>query len=281
MPQEIPIGLVYDAPGAKPIDKDHVARLALAMARDGQTHAITVREVTRHKGTTPFTAYEIINGHRRYKAACNLKWEFVRCEVVSFDEVRVELARLDESLMRVELSPAQAAAAVMRRQELYELLHPQPQGVNTDLVAFVTDTVAATKLGATAIYSRVRQGKALKDDLQRLVGTSLDRTRELEALCRVSAEARAELIRRAVAGETVSASAALSSKAPAQPHEPEPVAGNVLETLKAAWDTASRDERQQFIEYLSNPAAGDASVALNARLRRRAKRYALQPEARL
>ena len=122
---EIDVGLIYPSHASRPIDAKKVAEIAASIQAVGLLNPICVRPCVRHKGTTPFEAFNIVAGHHRYDAVCSLKRETITCIVIELDDLHAELAEIDENLMRAELSPAQEASAIFRRKAIYEELYPE------------------------------------------------------------------------------------------------------------------------------------------------------------
>ena len=74
--------------------------------------------------------------------------------------------------------------------------------------SFAAETAAVTGMTKQAINRHIARADALGDDIDRLVGTSLDKGVELDALMKLPEPERKELIERAAAGEVVTARAA-------------------------------------------------------------------------
>lgn len=229
--QPIAIGLVFPSSRGRLPESADVTRLMDSMREVGLINPISVRKTVRHRGTTPFDAYEVVAGNHRYKAACNLGWQEIECIVVDMDEPHVELAEIDENLIRRNLTPAQEAIALERRKEIFEELHPETKagvagGVASGIArgttpkfgvvqkGFAADTAENTgKSPAKVFQSIARAGLIGKQDMQAIVGTSLDKGVELDALAKLPVEQRKPIIERAAAGEKVSAR-------PARPEAP-------------------------------------------------------------
>lgn len=113
------------------------------------------------------------------------------CIVVDYDDLRAELAQIDENLIRTDLTPAQEAQAVARRKVIYEELHPetkagaaQAAGMNKALgqgdvtadsaATFAKATAEATGKAERTVRQAAARGEALGDSLTEIAGTSLD-----------------------------------------------------------------------------------------------------------
>lgn len=126
--------------------------------------------------------------------------------------LEAELIEIDENLCRAELTPAQRAAAIARRKQIWEALHPE--GVSGQIVPkpkggrpneFASETAAVSGETKRDINRHLSRASALGADLHAVAGTSLDKGVELDALKAIPAPERRELISRARAGEKVSA----------------------------------------------------------------------------
>ena len=114
------------------------------------------------------------------------------------------------------MTPSQESAAVFRRKQIYEALHPEtkhggnaggPSGQfgHTATDRFTAATSEATGKDERNIQRAAARGEALGDDLSAIAGTSLDKRVELDALAKMPEAERKPLIDRAKAGERVSA----------------------------------------------------------------------------
>jgi ParB/RepB/Spo0J family partition protein len=202
-----------------------VERLASSMKQIGLRTPITVRYFpAKYEGTDD--TYQLVTGAHRLAAAKQLGWDEIEVFEIFGEDVKdsdVELWEIDENLMRVELTDAEEAAAVSRRKEIYEKLMPQAKqgatgGTNkgkarnevaklaTSVDSFTKDTADKTGKAERTIRRAATRGKKIGvDNLNKIVGTSLDKGTELDALARLDKEKQADLVARASTGETVSA----------------------------------------------------------------------------
>ena len=103
------------------------------------------------------------------------------------NHIETELIEIDENLCRAELTPAQRAAAIKRRKQIWEALHPETgKSVSTlggrGNSSFAADTCTAAGLTKQAVNQHLARAEALGDDLVQVAGTSLDKGVELDAL---------------------------------------------------------------------------------------------------
>jgi ParB/RepB/Spo0J family partition protein len=240
--------------------------------------------------------YMLIAGLHRLRAARVLKWGYIKCHVymglAAFEAEEIELR---ENLDRGDLSTAEADMHMARlieiRKEQYKLKAGNPHGkakANSSQIErnykkeSNTAKVVAKETGRSAASvgrsgTRVKKVKRIAD----VVGTSLDKGVEIDALARLSPSEQAALIDKALAGEQVSAR---GKKQP--PSAPPPTAVRKITTAEDVLAEAALGiKRKSLPKHQSSAGLAEKSAALRAKygpapdseeaLRRRS------PEARL
>jgi ParB/RepB/Spo0J family partition protein len=221
IPIEVPLALCEAAPRARAIDDGAVRVLAASIAETGLLSPITVRRAISSRSGEACEAFEVVAGLHRVKAFRRLGRETIPAFVVEFDDLRAELALIDENLCRNDLTPAERAAATARRKAIHIEMHGSPMAKGAHAAnaamghehdasakladAFTIETAHATGRSERSVQRDAHRGAALGDDVLRVARTSLDKGDELDALAKMPAQARAALIERAAAGEKVSA----------------------------------------------------------------------------
>jgi hypothetical protein len=180
----------------------------------------------------PSGGYWLVAGHHRFEAAKKLKWQTIDCIILEdgIEADRTELIEIDENLMRAELTPAEHAHHIARRKEIYERLHPETkhggapgkagggkQAKDPELRSFVVNTSRKTGKSRSTIAKAATRGKKVKV-LADIVGTSLDKGTEIDALAKLREDEQRKLAARAKAGEKVSAKQKPAPTDPASPH---------------------------------------------------------------
>lgn len=222
--QEIGVGGINVRPGRlRALRPEVVAQLAESIRARGLINAITVRPRGEH-------GYWLIAGLHRFEAVRLIKDETIRSVVLDgLDAVDAELLEIDENLIRADLSPAERALHIARRKELYEKKHPETKptkaggpGPAKNRRQVGDDTTAGRKLGDDTTAERFTRdaaertgqserkvqrdaGRGKITDLADIIGTSLDKGEELDALGQLPVQDQRELIQRAKGGDKVSA----------------------------------------------------------------------------
>lgn len=218
----------------RPVDESKVEMIAKSMGSTvGQISPIYVHESVGTVKGVATTAFRVVAGQHRVHAARLLGWTHIQAFTIpkEVQYLDVELIEIDENLCRSDLTPAQRAASVKRRKEIWEALgrevelevaqlEPPQDGKGQQVgqlvppvkkhgrrqeLEFAAETAELTGENKRTVNRQLARAEALGDDLHRIAGTSLDKGVELDALKDLPDEERKELIEKAVKGEEVSA----------------------------------------------------------------------------
>ncbi len=171
-------------------------------------------------------AYTLIAGRHRLEACKVLGHDRIDARVVDLDELRAELAGLDENLERFELTELEKARALKRRKDLYEVLHPDARPVRVRggpgrgkktsaklalVLPFTKDT--ARKLGASprSVQRSVQIAEALDPKTMKLIEQTwvADSQTDLLRLARFDVPTRHRVAELIASGEVTYIKAAL------------------------------------------------------------------------
>jgi len=215
--QEIGLnGIAVHPDRLRALRPDVVDELAASMRESGLLHPILL--LPRSVGGI---GYMLVAGRHRLEAARKLKWVSIRAEIRDgLDAVQAELAEIDENLMRAELSAAERDLHRLRRKELHEKLHPETKHGTTgrgreksrqfgdSIERFTADAAKKTGTSERTIQRSVSRARKLGEDtLRQVVGTSLDKPEQLNALARLKGPEREQVIERALTGARVNVAA--------------------------------------------------------------------------
>ena len=252
---DIPLTHIFTRADARKIDEEAVRGLVSSIREIGIINPLRVRSVERHVEGVPAEAFEVTAGSHRLRAARKLGLESVPCVVVEDDDLRAELAMIDENLMRAELSPADRAKGTARRKAIYLELHPETaqgvaggnarQGVATDNLSFADATADATGRNARTVQRDAERGEKISERaLAAVSGTHLDTGSYLDKLKKLGpAEQEARVIRELAA--------------PRKPISPAPAPRNEFESEQAwlakvvkLFDAAPLEWRERARDHL-------------------------------
>jgi ParB-like chromosome segregation protein Spo0J len=191
--------------------EETVNTLVQSMAVQGQLQPIVVR---RDDGGGCW----LVAGLHRLEAAKKLKWEEINCTIFDdMDADQAELAEIDENLVRADLTPAEEAVHIGRRKAIYEKAHPETMhgavgrrgkgsqyATSSPADAFIDDTAKKTGKHRATIARKAARAKNVSV-LPDIVGTSLDKGTEIDALAKLPVEKQRSLAEVAKRGEQVSA----------------------------------------------------------------------------
>jgi ParB/RepB/Spo0J family partition protein len=215
-------------------DQKKVAQLAASMERIGLKTPVTVRAVDDPPSDdgNEYFSWHLVAGAHRLAAAKTLGWKDIEVFVLEGAEADAELWEIDENLMRADLSAAEHALLTKRRAEIIEAkaataaanLSQAGTGLQKSkgkggrakkdkTAASVRDQAEKTGESRSKVgRSRQRAERLGKTDLERVVGTSLKFGAQIDALLKLTADKREELIKQAEAGEDVSAVRAVAGE---------------------------------------------------------------------
>ena len=150
--------------------------------------------------------YRLIAGYHRLEACKAIGWLEIDATVVDLNDLEAELAEIDENLIRNEFTKLERDENWMRRQPLYNELHPEAQaqrpqggGNRPNVVDTVSTTFAEDTAGKSGVSARtVRRGIQIARDIPQDVRDVLrdtpvaDSTTDLLTIARQPAFFRAE-----------------------------------------------------------------------------------------
>jgi ParB-like chromosome segregation protein Spo0J len=209
MTVSLPTTAIFTRKDARKVDDASVASLVSSIREIGIINPLRVR-LACHVEEGGVEAYEVIAGSHRLRAARKLGLESVPCVVVDDDDLRAELAMIDENLCRAELSPADRAAQTARRKAIYLELHPETAhggDRRSDQVAdfatrsFVSETAGTSGKAERTVRLDAERGEKVCEEALNLVrGTALDTGSYLDKLKRVDPSEQVETVQRALSG---------------------------------------------------------------------------------
>ena len=130
--QKIPVEKIQPSPyqPRKDFTPEDLQDLADSMKEEGLLQPVLVRPCTVHGA--PSTAYELVSGERRYRAAKLLNWPTIEAKVVqTVSEAEAAAKSLVENLQRKDLNPIEEAEGFDRLNKL------DPQYWSQDAIAKV------------------------------------------------------------------------------------------------------------------------------------------------
>lgn len=213
--------------------------------------AVCIRnDFVLHDGEICDAVPVLIYGHHRLLALQKRGEVAVECIVYDVDDLHAELMEIDENLARSELTPAEESAYILRRKQIWEEMNSgktfptieRGRGRPQEFASEVAEVTGSSKRDVNLKIARARE---LGPDINRIVGTSLDKGVEMDALIKLPQDKRAGLIERAASGEQVTA------RAPAQP---KPVAADkaldvIAKGIIAAVEPDEDAEEQRFWDF--------------------------------
>ena len=164
-------------PGRREAEAKAVEELARSIAAVGLLNPITLDQHNT-----------LVAGLHRLEAAKLLGWTEIECTAIGMNTVQAELAEIDENIVRTRLNRRELCEQLLRRKEIYEMLHPetkagaaQAAGMNRAIgnnvsaklapttKSFVEDTSEKTGMSKRAVSRLLQIANNLTGDARRIV----------------------------------------------------------------------------------------------------------------
>jgi ParB-like chromosome segregation protein Spo0J len=266
--RELPLRSIRVALRIRQIDGDAVLQMMESIEQQGILQPPTVRPMGNDGD------YELVAGLHRLEAAQRLGWRRIACRVLRLTKAQAELVEIDENLIRSELTEAQWAICLSRRQQIYEELYGPAKAIGAHAAnaamgrranakmasAFTADAARLTGKSRRTIQRATQRASKLGPNvMEAIVGTALDRGSELDSLCELPPEERQALVEQAVAGVQVSARrlkkrSDLTLEPRVDGPDPQNKIGSELAALVLAWKNASEPARTAFVNWMATLA---------------------------
>lgn len=177
MLRDLPTSDIMRRVDARAVNPDTVIGLTDSIGAVGLINPIRVRQAGDR--------WEVIAGVHRLEACKALGLVEVTCDVVEDDDLRAELAMIDENLCRAELTPSDRARQTARRKAIYLELYPETaqhvaggkarQETASDNLSFAAATADATGRDQRTVQRDAERGEKVIEEVMDLIrGTSLD-----------------------------------------------------------------------------------------------------------
>lgn len=164
-------------PGRRETAPQSVEELARSIAAVGLMNPVTLDQNNT-----------LVAGLHRLEAAKLLGWTEIECNIIGMNGLQAELAEIDENIVRTKLTKQELGDQLLRRKELYEMLHPetkagaaQAAGMNRAIgnivsanlaptpKSFVEDTSEKTGMSKRAVSRLLQIANNLTQDAKRIV----------------------------------------------------------------------------------------------------------------
>ena len=182
--------------------------------------------------------YILIAGLHRLEAAKLLGWAEIECNVSSLEGLQAELAEIDENFVRADLETVEFGKLLLRRKEIYEMLHPQVKNggdrksekIRTRRArsdsdkSFVRDTADKLGISTRSVEEKIQIARDMTPRAQEIVqdaGRKIKK-KDLVKLSRMEPEQQEQAAAQLAAGEIKSADEFRQEKPPRPSKPPEP-----------------------------------------------------------
>ncbi len=190
----VPVDAVTVGERKRPLNLEKVSSLQASIAEIGLLQPIVVTD-----------RYRLVAGRHRLEAARRLGWRTIPARVAPLDDLRAELAEIDENLLRAELTFLQQGEHLARRSEILEVLGErarvgsQPgnqkaaknKGADSaPLFQTTTDLAAEAGISKRSAQERLQVARNLSPDVKEAIAATplADRATDLLDLARLGPE---------------------------------------------------------------------------------------------
>lgn len=192
-------------PGRREVEPEDIKSLADSIAELGLLNPITIDQ-----------GYTLIAGRHRLEAAKLLGWMEIECTVTDLQGLQAELAEIDENFVRKNLSVIDFGNLLLRRKEIYEILHPETkQGMrngqtskneNSSVLgtkSFAQDTAEKLGVSSRTVETQIQTAKNLTPTTKEIIRGSDTKVTKMNALklSRLEPEQQEDAATQLVAGE--------------------------------------------------------------------------------
>lgn len=267
MLKTISISSILVADRARPVDLEHAAAIAGSMVDRGLINPITVRATPAAQGGK--TPYTLVAGGHRLEAARMNGWEEIDAVVVSADAAEAQLIEISENLFRNDLSALDRAIFVMKFREIYEDKHGKierggdrkSKGHDGPLIFSPGKELSERVQERLGISERTyKRVTAIGQKLHPLLRSSLRGTayeNDQKQLLKLAGLPEAEQTGIAAALKfEPDLKKVMAMDKPAKPPVAESQA-SILKKLIAAWEAASDDTRDEFLQLMGLSGSSD------------------------
>lgn len=219
--------------------------------------------------------HELVYGRHRMEAYRLLGHSEIPATIVELDDMKSEIAMIDENILRVNLTEAQYGKALKRRKELYEALHPETKrgtagaavsnktrhgkDATSDKMSFAADTATKTGTSRRTVERSVALAEKLDDQAVDTLGEhpAANSKTELQKLAELPPSEQRTVASKLASGEAESVSHAVTGKPPRKKPTRKPKAKAPKESSQS-----DDDEAMDAVEDLMRDVfAGRLAVA--------------------
>lgn len=256
----IPIDLIENGQRLRDISDATVTALVNSIGDVGLLNPITVYPRKLFRGGNQVDGYGLVAGLHRKTAYERLGLVEIEANVVDLSDLECQIAECDENLVSNQLSASDRARFTKRRKDAYEALHPETKrgvagaearhGRATDNLSFAEETAGATGKDVRSVQRDAARGELVDGKaLDAVRGTKLDNGLYLDALKRLPVTEQIKKVRADLAKPVVRKIVRIADA----PLDDEDAKERQVATLMSAWNKASAEARQEFLDRIDAP----------------------------
>lgn len=260
----IPIEMIENGQRLRDIGEAQVESLMNSIGDVGLLNPITVYPRKLFRNGQHVDGYGLIAGLHRKTACERLGLVEIEANVLDLPDLERQIAECDENLCAPALSASDRARFTLRRKEAYEALHPEAKhggDRKSDQVAdsatrsFADDQAEKTGAAPRTVRLHAERGAKVDDAVLDLIrGTKLDTGAYLDKLKGVDRKDQFRVVQGDLLRlRTDQQSTRTKIKLADAPLNDEAAREKQVAALMSAWNRATAEARQEFLERIEQP----------------------------
>lgn len=260
----IPIDLIENGQRLREVSEAAVERLVNSIGDIGLLNPITVYRRQLYRSGNQVDGYGLVAGLHRKTACERLGLVEIEANVLELDDLECQIAECDENLCTNQLSASERARFTKRRKEAYEALHPEAKhGANQHTrgvdnlstpASYADDQATKTGVDPRTVRRDAERGEKVADEaFDLLTNTKLDTGTYLDKLKKLPVTQQIATVKRDLAASKKKKPKAKIIRIADAPLDDEDAKERQVAALMSAWNKASAEARQEFLERIDVP----------------------------
>jgi len=255
------------------LSEAQVESLVASIGDVGLLNPVTVYSRKLVMSGSPVDGFGLVAGAHRLEACKRLGLVEIAAQIVDLSDLERQIAECDENLCSTVLSKAERAMFMKRRKDAYEALHPETRNgtnqhsslrqVGEPSDRFTVDAAKKTGHSERSVQRDAKRGNEISTAALALVkGSRLDIGKYLDELKTVPKEQQVAKVKADLASRETAI--ARRFKPADQPLSDDDAVEKQVAALVSAWNRASPEARQEFLNRIDTPVFDGSSFGAAA-----------------
>lgn len=262
----IPLDLIENGQRLRDLSEATVVALINSIGDVGLLNPVTVYRRKLFRGGNQVDGFGLVAGLHRKTACERLGLVEIEANVLELSDLECQIAECDENLCAPQLTPSDRARFTKRRKDAYEALHPETKhGANRHTrgddpaPSYADDQAEKTGRTSRAVQLDAERGEKIAEAaLDKVKNTDLDTGIYLDKLKKLPVGEQLRRVQADLKKDRPGARKVVRLADP--PLDDEDAKERQVAALMSAWNKASAEARQEFLERIDVPVM-DRSAA--------------------